>query len=415
MKETFYFSHDSNARNDEKILAVRMRFGVEGYGIYFMLIERMREESDYMSIKDYNSLAFDFRVSADKVKSIVEDFGLFSFTEDGKRFYSESFMKRMTIKDGKKQRRSNAARMKWESVKGGSLNASDLRSQRLSEARKKGTHTKEEWAEMLEFFGQCLICGEKENLVKDHIQPIYQGGDDSIKNLQPLCRSCNSRKGPDSTDHRLIFCAEHGVEMPEKWKKTPAKRLQCSSETPPNKRKESKVNIKKPLSNERVKESEPAERDSHTLLSAEEKAISEKSDLQQAEEKIPPSPSCAPPLPPDGARKTRARFIPPSVEEVRLYIAEKGYEVDAEAFVAFYTSKDWYVGRNKMKNWRAALVTWHKRPRLPDSGRFTQNYNYQNNTSYGAHISSDPEGDARKAYIARKAAAAVAECNSRGC
>ena len=173
------------------------------------------------------------------------------------------------------------------------------------------------------------------------------------------------------------------------------------------------INKKKTLSNERVKESEPAKRDSHALLSAEEK-----SNLQQAEEKIPLSPSCAPPLPPVGAdavKKTRARFIPPGVEEVRLYIAEKGYEVDAEAFVAFYTSKDWYVGRNKMKNWRAALVTWHKRPRLPDSGRFTQNYNYQNDTAYGTHISSDPEGDARKAYIARKAAKAVAECNSRGC
>lgn len=325
MKESFYFSHDSNARNDEKILAVRMRFGVEGYGIYFMLIERMREESDYMSIKDYNSLAFDFRVSADKVKSIVEDFGLFSFTEDGKRFYSESFMKRMTLKDEKSRKRSIAGK------KGMASRWKD--------------HKKE----------------QKSNNVTD-------------------------------SDSNVITNVEKNVT---------------------SKRKESKVNIKKTLSNERVKESEPAKRDSHALLSAEEK-----SNLQQAEEKIPLSPSCAPPLPPVGAdavKKTRARFIPPGVEEVRLYIAEKGYEVDAEAFVAFYTSKDWYVGRNKMKNWRAALVTWHKRPRLPDSGRFTQNYNYQNDTAYGTHISSDPEGDARKAYIARKAAKAVAECNSRGC
>ena len=83
MKKTNYFSHDSNARNDDKILAVRMELGAEGYGIYFMLLERLREDSKYMSIRDYNMIAFDFRTSVDKIKSIVEDFGLFIFTEDG--------------------------------------------------------------------------------------------------------------------------------------------------------------------------------------------------------------------------------------------------------------------------------------------------------------------------------------------
>jgi hypothetical protein len=101
-----YFSHDSNARNDEKILAVRMRHGAEGYGIYFMILERLRDESDYMIIKDYNLLAFDFRVSSDKVKSIVEDFGLFCFTDDKKYFFSEPFLERMEKKDELSQKNS---------------------------------------------------------------------------------------------------------------------------------------------------------------------------------------------------------------------------------------------------------------------------------------------------------------------
>lgn len=53
------------------------------------------------------------------------------------------------------------------------------------------------------------------------------------------------------------------------------------------------------------------------------------------------------------------RFTPPSVEEVNSYILEKGYDVDAEAFVNFYESKGWFVGKNKMKSWKAALVTWN--------------------------------------------------------
>lgn len=105
-KTTNYFTHDSNARNDERIVRLRMKHGAEGYGVFFMLLERMREETDYMSVKDYNMIAFDLRVDAAIVESVVEDFGLFVFTEDGKYFYSESFTQRMELKDSIRKQRS---------------------------------------------------------------------------------------------------------------------------------------------------------------------------------------------------------------------------------------------------------------------------------------------------------------------
>lgn len=110
MNESKYFSHDSNARNSDKILPLRMRHGAEGYGIYFMILERLREEPEYMSVKDYNMLAFDLRVDAGKVKSVIEDFGLFVFTEDGKYFYSESFKRRMQRMDIKSKKLSEAGK-----------------------------------------------------------------------------------------------------------------------------------------------------------------------------------------------------------------------------------------------------------------------------------------------------------------
>ncbi len=116
-KEAYYFSHDSNARNDEKILAVRMRLGTEGYGIYFMILERLRDESNHMSIKDYNVLAFDFRVGADKVKSVVEDFGLFEFTEDKKYFFSNRMMNNMKLKNEKSEKARESVQKRWEKVK----------------------------------------------------------------------------------------------------------------------------------------------------------------------------------------------------------------------------------------------------------------------------------------------------------
>lgn len=56
-----------------------------------------------------------------------------------------------------------------------------------------------------------------------------------------------------------------------------------------------------------------------------------------------------------------ARFSPPSLDEVRAYIAERGSAVDAQQFVDFYASKGWMVGKNRMKDWNAAVRTWEKR------------------------------------------------------
>lgn len=112
-----YFSHDSNARNDEKIIRLRMKHKSAGYGIYFMILERMRDTKDYMCVRDYNLIGFDLHEDAAIIKSVIEDFGLFVFTEDGKYFYSESFRRRMDAKEESSKQRSeasrNAARQRW--------------------------------------------------------------------------------------------------------------------------------------------------------------------------------------------------------------------------------------------------------------------------------------------------------------
>lgn len=108
---TSYFPHDSNARNSDKLIRLRMRHKAAGYGVFFMILERLREEPNYMSVKDYNMIAFDLREDASLIKSIIEDFGLFVFTEDGKYFYSESFKQRMGFKDEKSRKRSEAGKL----------------------------------------------------------------------------------------------------------------------------------------------------------------------------------------------------------------------------------------------------------------------------------------------------------------
>lgn len=117
---------------------------------------------------------------------------------------------------------SAGAKSKW-----GESNNHLKRSERLKAARAIASHTSQEWEEMLEFFAHsCVKCGDSESkIVKDHIIPIYQGGSDGIDNLQPLCLSCNSAKGPENIDHRLPRAEKMGIEMPGKWLATPSKPL----------------------------------------------------------------------------------------------------------------------------------------------------------------------------------------------
>ena len=54
------------------------------------------------------------------------------------------------------------------------------------------------------------------------------------------------------------------------------------------------------------------------------------------------------------------RFIPPTVDMVSEYCLERNNSVDPEEFVDFYTSKGWLIGKNKMKDWKAAVRTWER-------------------------------------------------------
>lgn len=83
--------------------------------------------------------------------------------------------------------------------------------------------------------------------------------------------------------------------------------------------------------------------------------------------------------PPRKSKKTQSktkRFVPPSVEEVRAHCESKGYTFDPEAFVAFYESKGWMIGKNKMKSWQSCCVTWQKNEnpgKLNGNSAHTQN------------------------------------------
>ena len=234
MKETFYFAHDYNARNDPKLQNVLFDLGVEGIGVFWCIIEQLYEQGGKLPLHYCKSIAFALHVDFKCVERLVNDYGLFE--NDGKNMWSESVLNRLNRRSEVSEKRKLAALARW----------------------RQGI----------------------ENQSQTQATASYRQVKDNASDMQTQCK----------TDAN----AEHkGKEIKEK---------------------------------EIIKEREK--------------------------------------------EKTARRFIPPTVEEVKARIDEMGYTFDAEAFIAFYQSNGWMVGKSKMKDWRAAMVTWQKRePRFPRGGK----------------------------------------------
>lgn len=125
-KDAYYFSHDSNARNDDKILKLRSgRNGAAKYGIYWMILELMRESSDISLPKDYKSLSWHLRCPCKLVQSVVEDYNLFTFSDTNLHFFSKRLQTSAILFQTKSQKAKQSALIKWEMERKAKLLASE--------------------------------------------------------------------------------------------------------------------------------------------------------------------------------------------------------------------------------------------------------------------------------------------------
>lgn len=133
-KETYYFSHDSNALTDTKILNMRADYGLEGYGLYWAIIEMLRNEEDYKletnkntyrAIKTLTNTTIDIEKF---INDCIEDYKLFN--QNNEKFYSNSLLRRMEEKDKKSAIAREKAQKRWNS------NAVEVQQQCSSNANK---------------------------------------------------------------------------------------------------------------------------------------------------------------------------------------------------------------------------------------------------------------------------------------
>lgn len=112
MKETYYFSHDSNARNDEKILMLRAEHGWQGYGLFWALVEMMFEtKATCLCHSKVKGIAISYNIDITLLDSVINTCvteGL--FVSDGTVFWSETLRQRKQKFLELRQQKSDAGR-----------------------------------------------------------------------------------------------------------------------------------------------------------------------------------------------------------------------------------------------------------------------------------------------------------------
>jgi len=136
MKDTFYFSHDYNARSDDKVKLLIRKHGFLGYGIYWAIVEDLYNNANALRT-DYEGIAYDMRVDVNVVKSIINDFKLFVI--EGEEFGSMSVQRRLDDREHKSKKARDSANKRW----GNNANALPTHSERNAKKERKGKESKD--------------------------------------------------------------------------------------------------------------------------------------------------------------------------------------------------------------------------------------------------------------------------------
>jgi hypothetical protein len=137
MKDTYYFSHDYNARSDVKIKRLIAKHGYLGYGIYWAIVEDLYQNANALPL-ECESIAFDLRTQEDIIESIIKDFDLFVI--EGNEFGSMSVERRLDQRAERSNKARESANLRWAKH----ANALQTQSEGNAIKERKEKETKEE-------------------------------------------------------------------------------------------------------------------------------------------------------------------------------------------------------------------------------------------------------------------------------
>lgn len=142
MKESFYFPHDYNAFNDEKIVRLRRKMGLEGYGIFWVIVERLAASSEgRLKLTDIEDIAFDMHMECERIASVVHEYNLFKFNDT--HFWSTRLLSFFAERESKSDKAKKAAKVRWSPETKENANAMHTQCEGNTIKERKGNKGKE--------------------------------------------------------------------------------------------------------------------------------------------------------------------------------------------------------------------------------------------------------------------------------
>ena len=317
-----YFRHDIHASLDLKLRRLMAVHGAEGYGNYWLIIELLSQLSadegkePRMQFDEYYVAALIHTKKYSMIWSIIHDFDLFVIEmgdDDREYFYS-----RRLFRD-------------------------------FHEVVIKKSHTEEEPSD------EPTTYRSKRQLSPEARERMAKGG----RKYRPTKVESKVEEGSEEGSTKVKEGTEEGTSKVDQGKSKVKSKVDTKVEEG-----RSKVDTK--VKEGTTKVESKVEEGSEEGTS---KVDPQKSKVNGGDNRGGKAPKTIrqEDLEREGEKATR--FSPPSLDEVRDEVERLGYAVDPERFIAHYESNGWRVGPNKMKSWKSALVTWHKRQKEEDAKR----------------------------------------------
>lgn len=317
-----YFRHDIHASLDLKLRRLMAVHGAEGYGNYWLIIELLSQLSadegkePRMQFDEYYVAALIHTKKHSMIWSIIHDFDLFVIEmgdDDREYFYS-----RRLFRD-------------------------------FHEGVIKKSHTEEEPSD------EPTTYRSKRQLSPEARERMAKGG----RKYRPTKVESKVEEGGEEGSTKVKEGTEEGTSKVDQGKSKVESKVDTKVE-------EGRSKVESKVKEGTTKVESKVEEGSEEGTS---KVDPKKSKVNGGDNRGGKAPKTIrqEDLEREGEKATR--FSPPSLDEVRDEVERLGYAVDPERFIAHYESNGWRVGPNKMKSWKSALVTWHKRQKEEDAKR----------------------------------------------